>query len=85
MKLLTLVHHPFELWNTPSWFSERLHQDFPTVEATQESSYEGIEPQLRDAEVIVSWSLRPEQFKVATSCAGFILPRRRSINSCFRN
>jgi phosphoglycerate dehydrogenase-like enzyme len=66
MKLLTLVHHPFELWNTPSWFSERLHQDFPTVEATQESSYEGIEPQLRDAEIIVSWSLRPQQFKVAT-------------------
>ncbi len=52
MKLLTLVHHPFELWNTPSWFSARLHQDFPTVEATQESSYEGIEPHLRDAEVI---------------------------------
>ena len=37
MKLLTLVHHPFELWNTPSWFSARLHQDFPTVEATQEA------------------------------------------------
>jgi phosphoglycerate dehydrogenase-like enzyme len=66
MKLLTLVHHPFELWNAPSWFSVRLHQDFPTVEAMQQSSYEGIEPYLRDAEVIISWSLRPEQFKAAT-------------------
>ncbi|MBZ5649681.1 MAG: D-2-hydroxyacid dehydrogenase [Acidobacteriia bacterium] len=65
MKLLTLVHHSFELWNTPSWFSARLHQDFPTVEAVQRSSYEGIEPYLRDAEVIISWSLRPEQFKAA--------------------
>lgn len=66
MKLLTLVHHSFELWNTPSWFSARLHQDFPTVEAVQRSSYEGIEPYLRDAEVIISWSLRPEQFKAAS-------------------
>lgn len=66
MKLLTLVHHPFELWNAPPWFSVRLHQDFPTVEATQQSTYEGIEPYLRDAEVIISWSLRPEQFKAAT-------------------
>ena len=81
-----MVHHPFELWNTPSWFSERLHQDFPTVEATQESSYEGIEPQLRDAEVIVSWSLRPEQFKVATEVAlDSFSRRRRSISSCFPN
>ncbi len=66
MKLLTLVHHSFELWNTPSWFSARLHQDFPTVEAVQRSSYEGIEPYLRDAEVIISWSLRTEQFKAAS-------------------
>ena len=66
MKLLTLVHHPFELWNTPFWFSSRLHKEFPTVEATQQSCYEGIEPYLSDAEVIISWSLRPEQFKAAS-------------------
>jgi phosphoglycerate dehydrogenase-like enzyme len=65
MNLLILVRHSFELWNAPPWLSERLNRDFPAVHAIQRSSYDGIENHLRDAEVIISWSLRPEQFKVA--------------------
>lgn len=65
MKLLTVLRHPFELWNSPAWLSDRIHADFPVVEAVQRSSYEGIEEYLRDAEVVIAWSLRPEQFKHA--------------------
>jgi phosphoglycerate dehydrogenase-like enzyme len=65
MKLLIVLRHPFELWNSPAWLSERIHRDFPTVEAVQRSSYDGIENHLRDAEVVIAWSLRPEQFKAA--------------------
>lgn len=65
MKLVTVLQHPFELWNPPPWLSERLHQDFPAVEAVQRSSYEGIEDYIRDAEVAITFSLRPEQFKAA--------------------
>jgi len=65
MKLLTVLRHPFELWNAPPWLSQRLHQDFPVVEAVQRSSYEGIEDYIRDAEVAITFSLRPEQFKAA--------------------
>jgi len=65
MKLLIVLRHPFELWNAPPWLSVRLHEAFPTVEAVQLSSYDGIEDYLRDAEVAITWSLRPEQFKVA--------------------
>jgi len=65
MNLLILLRHSFELWNAPPWLSERVNRDFPAVQAIQRSSYDGIENHLGDAEVIISWSLRPEQFKVA--------------------
>ena len=65
MKLLIVLHHPFELWNSPPWLSERLNQDFSTIEVVSRSSYDGIDDYLRDAEVAITWSLRPEQFKAA--------------------
>jgi phosphoglycerate dehydrogenase-like enzyme len=54
------------LWNAPAWFSEKLLASFPEVKVVHLSSYEGIEAELRDAEILIAWSLRPEQFKVAT-------------------
>ncbi|MGA7382810.1 MAG: D-2-hydroxyacid dehydrogenase [Terriglobales bacterium] len=65
MKLLIILHHRFELWNAPDWFSAKLQADFPQVEVVHFASYDGIEPHLRDAEIIVTWSLRPEQFTLA--------------------
>ena len=56
---------PLRTLGTPPGPSERLHQDFPAVEAVQRSSYEGIEDYIRDAEVAITFSLRPEQFKAA--------------------
>ena len=63
-KLLIVIHHRFELWRAPKWFGQRLAQDFPQVEVIHRESYEGIEEHLRDAEVIFTISLRPEQFAV---------------------
>lgn len=65
MQLLIVVHSEFELWNAPQWFGERLSQEFPQVEVTQSDSYKGMEEKLRDAEVIFSSSLAPEQFALA--------------------
>jgi phosphoglycerate dehydrogenase-like enzyme len=67
MNVLIVVHHRFELWNVPAWFGERLAQEFPELRITQRTSYEGIEEYLRDAEVIFTISLRPEQFAAATN------------------
>jgi phosphoglycerate dehydrogenase-like enzyme len=61
MKLLIVVHHRFELWQVPKWFSERLAQDFSGLQIAHHDSYEGIEEDLRDAEIIFTISLRPEQ------------------------
>ncbi len=61
MKLLIVVHHRFALWNVPPWFGERLSQELPQLQIAQRTSYDGIEEDLRDAEIIFTISLRPEQ------------------------
>lgn len=67
MKLLIVVHHRFELWNVPQWFRERLTREFPEVEITYRDNYDGIEGLLREAEVLFTISLRPEQYATAQS------------------
>jgi phosphoglycerate dehydrogenase-like enzyme len=61
MNLLIVVHHRFELWRAPAWFSERLQEEFPGLAIVHRESYEGLEPNLREAEIIFTISLRPEQ------------------------
>jgi len=65
MKLLIVLHHRFELWKAPSWFIERLQRDFPNLKITHLDSYDRIPQEIRDAEVVIAWSIRPEQFKAA--------------------
>jgi phosphoglycerate dehydrogenase-like enzyme len=65
MKLLIVVQHRFELWKVPAWFGERLAKEFPQLQIVQRTSYDGIEEELRDAEIIFTISLRSEQFAAA--------------------
>jgi phosphoglycerate dehydrogenase-like enzyme len=65
MKLLIVVHHRLELWNVPAWFGARLGDEFPRLQILQRNSYVGIEEHLRDAEILFTFSLRPEQFALA--------------------
>jgi len=66
MKLLIVVQHPFELWQAPPWFSERLRGDFPDLEIVQLASYQDVDRHLSDAGIFIGWSLRPEQLALAT-------------------
>jgi phosphoglycerate dehydrogenase-like enzyme len=61
IRLLIVIHHRFELWRAPIWFGERLARDFPQLKIVQRDSYEGVEEHLRNAEIIFTISLRPEQ------------------------
>lgn len=65
MKLLLVTHHALDLWTIPAWFSERLRQSFPGTEIVHLNGYAEIEQQLPDAEALMTWSLRPEQFTLA--------------------
>ena len=65
MKLLIVFHHRFDFWNVPLWFAERLRKEFAPLEVVRLASYEGVEKEIRDAEVVITWSLRPEQIVLA--------------------
>lgn len=65
IKLLIVLQHRFDLWNAPPWFVERLPHDFPDLNITHLSNYDRIKQEIRDAEIVVAWSLRPEQLNAA--------------------
>jgi phosphoglycerate dehydrogenase-like enzyme len=64
MKLLIALYHPFSLWTAPPWFEERLRQEFPalTIVRLPGAGYEGYERELADADILLGWSLKPDQF-----------------------
>jgi phosphoglycerate dehydrogenase-like enzyme len=65
MKLVIILYHRFELWRAPEWLAGRLQKDFPQLEVVNRPSYEGIDEHIRDAEIIIGWSLRPQQLASA--------------------
>jgi phosphoglycerate dehydrogenase-like enzyme len=66
MKLIIALLHRFELWRPPAWFEERLKKDFPQLEIVRLSDYEQLGPALRDADILLAWSVRPDQFAQAS-------------------
>ena len=65
MKLLIFVRHPFDLWNVPSWFPERLRREFPQLEVVHLLDSKRVDAEIVDAEIVISWSIRPEQIAAA--------------------
>jgi D-2-hydroxyacid dehydrogenase (NADP+) len=64
-KLLIVVKHAFELWTAPTWFSERLQKEFPQFHVVHLPDYTRMDEEIKDAEVVVSWSIRPAQILAA--------------------
>ena len=65
MKIVIALPHPFSLWQAPPWFIQRLKEQFPQLFFSQVKDYMGLPMQLKDADVFVGWSLRPEQLALA--------------------
>src|SRR5208337_3081188 len=59
-KLLICVRHPFDQWNVPVWFSERLQSEFLQLAIVHLPDYKRV-----DEEIVVAWSIRPEQIVAA--------------------
>ena len=66
-KIAIILHDEFEAWHPPAWFLERLRTEFPHVEVAYSPSKRGDDAALRDADVMVGWSLSPEQLRAATA------------------
>jgi phosphoglycerate dehydrogenase-like enzyme len=67
MKLLIAVHHFFDQWNAPDWFSARLQSEFPRIRIVHLSDYKRMDAEIPDAEILIAWSARPEQIKAANN------------------
>ena len=65
-KLIVCVHHPFDQWTAPEWFPERLRRDFPQIAVTHLHDYKSLSAEILDAEILIAWSIRPEQAAAAT-------------------
>ena len=65
MKLLIFVHHPFDLWCAPKWFSDRLRQEFPQLNVVHLPDYKRVDAEIPDTDIAITWSIRPEQVKAA--------------------
>jgi phosphoglycerate dehydrogenase-like enzyme len=64
-KLLIFVRHPFDQWNAPAWFAQRLQQEFPQVNVVGLPDYKRVDEEIVDAEIAIAWSVRPEQIVAA--------------------
>lgn len=65
VKILLAIHHRFELWNAPEWLGPRLQQEFSRHTFVQLENLESLVPEIADADVMVGWQLRAEQFEAA--------------------
>lgn len=65
MKILICHHHRFELWCAPPWIGERLARDFPEIEVVYLPDYDGMAREIPDTDVLIGWSIKPEQFAEA--------------------
>jgi phosphoglycerate dehydrogenase-like enzyme len=64
-KLVIAVKSPVPLWNPPEWFAPDLQTRFPQFRVVKLDSYRDLEREVGDAEVLVSWSLKPSQLLAA--------------------
>ena len=65
MKLVIAIHHHFHLWIPPKWFAERIRRDFPELDVVQLDGYDGLKTEIVDADLMIAFSMRAEQFKAA--------------------
>jgi phosphoglycerate dehydrogenase-like enzyme len=65
MKLVIAVHHRFHLWIPPKSFADRIRRDFPELDVVQLDGYDGLKTEIVDADLMIAFSMRAEQFKAA--------------------
>ncbi len=67
IKVLIAANQRLDLWTAPEWFSDRLSREFPQIQVTRITNNDAIAQEIRDAEVALAASIRPEQFLAAKS------------------
>jgi phosphoglycerate dehydrogenase-like enzyme len=66
-KIAILLHDEFEMWRPPAWFVDKLRAEFPQVEVKYSATKRDDDRALNGADVLIGWSLPPEQLRAAKS------------------
>ncbi len=64
MKILFCVNREFEYSRLPQWFADRASEDLG-ADAVRLDSYDELDNEIADTDILVSWSLHEEQWKKA--------------------
>jgi phosphoglycerate dehydrogenase-like enzyme len=63
--LVICVCHRFTLWNAPLSFAESIRQRWPQMSVVHLPDYDGLPGALSNADILIGFSLRPDQFAMA--------------------
>jgi phosphoglycerate dehydrogenase-like enzyme len=66
-KIAVLLHDEFEMWRPPPWFVDKLRAEFPQADVVHSTSKRDDDDALRGADVLIGWSLSPQQLHAAKS------------------
>lgn len=61
-KLVICVWHPFAIWNPPPELAARIRDRWPEMRVVHLPTYDGLQRELSDTDILVGYSLRPAQF-----------------------
>jgi D-2-hydroxyacid dehydrogenase (NADP+) len=64
-KLVISVWHRFSLWNPPPDLPKQIRERWPAMHVVRLPNYEGLDRELPDSDILVGFSLRPEQLALA--------------------
>ncbi|MGH9772514.1 MAG: D-2-hydroxyacid dehydrogenase [Candidatus Acidiferrales bacterium] len=64
-KLLICVQNPVPMWNPPPDIAQRIHVRFPEMRVVHLPDYDRFERELPDADILIAYSLAPEQLAKA--------------------
>lgn len=64
-KLVICVWHRFPLWCFPAWLTDAIRQRHPEMYVVHLPDYTGLAEELEDGDILVGYSVKPEQFAAA--------------------
>lgn len=64
-KLLICIWHKFTLWRPPQDFSAKVKVRWPKMKVVHLQTYENVDRELPDTDILVGYSLRQDQFHLA--------------------
>jgi len=64
-KLLICVWHAFTHWRPPAALAGSIRRRWPEMKVVHLSTFEHFERELPDTDILVGWSLKPEQLRLA--------------------